>query len=166
MAGITIYQYNEEAKEYHNDRLIRKEAAVKNHMKYVLRNTTWEEKTERVSLIFRDAIFELAAIHNLKINLYDFEGNLLLSSTSDITETELPKKISPKIIERVLELPASSDNENQSIIERFKVNGEEKQKSYSEIANTKFKPLLILNLEYDIDNKWLEISEINQTKTV
>lgn len=150
MGGITIYQYREEAKDYHKDRLQRKENAVKDHIKYVLRNTTWEEKTARVPLIFKDAIFELSAIHNLKINLYDLEGELLLSSVSDLAENSVSAHIDSNTLDEISSLVSG-----ESVVKDV-VGNKKKQKSYSEIANTKFKPLFILNLEYDVNNNWLD----------
>ena len=86
IAAVTIYQNNEEAKDYHKERLERKEAAIKEHIDFVLngRQNTYEVKTENIPLIFKDIIFEIDAIHNLQINLYDLEGQLLKSSKRSI----------------------------------------------------------------------------------
>ncbi len=46
IAAVTIYQYNEEAQDYHRDRLERKEDNIKRHIDFVIRETTWEVKTE------------------------------------------------------------------------------------------------------------------------
>lgn len=155
MAGITIFQYNEEAKEYHNDRLERKEAAVLNQIRYVLRNTTYEVKTDNVHLIFKDAIFELAAIHNLSVNFYDFDGFLLVSSMEDIKGVQTKKKISLDVLSVV------ANTLDKRYVEKFQENGESKQSAYKEITDTNEKPLAILNLEYDVNNEWLN-SELEE----
>ena len=149
MASITIYQYREEAEDYHNDRLERKEKAVKDHIKYVLRNTTYEVKTDKLHLIFKDAIFELSAIHNLQINLFDFQGNLLISSSTDITEEEAVKKISSDIVEAI------ENTLEKHYIEKFEDNNIQYQSSYTVIDDTQFKPLAILNLPYIENNDLL-----------
>ena len=38
IALVTIYQYNEEAQDYHRERLERKESAIKEHIDFVLRD--------------------------------------------------------------------------------------------------------------------------------
>jgi two-component system nitrogen regulation sensor histidine kinase NtrY len=39
IAAVSIYQFKKEAKDYHQDRLERKEAAIKQHINYILANT-------------------------------------------------------------------------------------------------------------------------------
>ena len=41
MASISIIQFKNEAKEYHQERLERKETAIKEHINYVLSTTTY-----------------------------------------------------------------------------------------------------------------------------
>jgi len=41
MASISIYQFKQEAKEYHKQRLERKESAIRDHIYYVIENTTY-----------------------------------------------------------------------------------------------------------------------------
>lgn len=80
IASVSIYQFRKEAREYHQERLERKENAIVEHINYVLQNTTYPLITEKMPLIFKDKIFELADIHGLEINMYDLEGNSLISS--------------------------------------------------------------------------------------
>lgn len=155
MASITIYQYREEAEDYHNDRLERKEKAVKDHIKYVLRNTTYEVKTDKLHLIFKDAIFELSAIHNLQINIFDFQGNLLVSSSTDITDKEVVEKIPEDIV------GAIENTLEKHYIEKFEDNDIQYQSSYTVIDDTQFKPLAILNLPY-IENNDLLNKELKE----
>lgn len=44
LASISIIQFKNEAKEYHQERLERKENAVKEHINYVLSTTTYPLK--------------------------------------------------------------------------------------------------------------------------
>ena len=79
IAAVTIYQYNEEAKDYHRERLARKEHHIRESINYAIKETTYPVTTENIPLIFRDEIYEITAIHGLEINLYDLNGNLLKS---------------------------------------------------------------------------------------
>src|SRR4051812_7304031 len=80
IAAVSIYQFKKEAKDYHQDRLERKELAIKAHINYILANTTYPLNTENLPLIFRERVHELANIHGMEINIYDLNGHLLKSS--------------------------------------------------------------------------------------
>ena len=40
LSVLTVMQYREEAKDYHRERLLRKEQNIKQHINYVLKNTS------------------------------------------------------------------------------------------------------------------------------
>ena len=52
IAAVSIYQFRKEAREYHQDRLERKEAAITEHINYVLQTNTYPLTTENIPLIF------------------------------------------------------------------------------------------------------------------
>ena len=80
IAGVTIYQYNEQSKDYHKQRLERKEAQILSSINYVLHKTTYPRETQYLDLIFKDEIYAIA--NNLKVdfNLYDLDGALIKKS--------------------------------------------------------------------------------------
>ena len=82
LASISVIQFKNEAKMYHQERLDRKEDAIKENIDYVLSNTTYPLSPQNLSLIFKDKIHELSDIHNLEINIYSLDGKLLKSSKS------------------------------------------------------------------------------------
>jgi hypothetical protein len=104
LASISIIQFKNEAKEYHQERLERKENAVREHINYVLSTTTYPLTTENLDLIFKDKIHELAHIHNIEINIYSLEGELLKSSKESFSVD----KVSPPIPKYILKLVRSS----------------------------------------------------------
>lgn len=73
LSVLTGIQYKEEAEDYHRERLLRKEANIKENINYVLKNTTYPVETDMIPLIFKTKIYEIKDIHNLEIHLYDFE---------------------------------------------------------------------------------------------
>ena len=85
MASISIIQFKNEAKDYHQERLDRKEFAIKEHINYVLANTTYPLTEKNLPFIFKDKIHELADIHNLEINIYGLNGKLLKSSKASFS---------------------------------------------------------------------------------
>lgn len=155
VAIVSIYQYKKEAKEYHQDRLERKENSIKEHISYVMANTTYPLTTENLPDIFKDRIHELANIHGTEINIYDLNGHLLKSSKAAFSVDTINQDISPNILriirstaeKRFVDLKTTADNK------KFR-------SSYSYIKDTKFKPLGILNLPYMEDDGYYE-KEIN-----
>ncbi|WP_417876119.1 sensor histidine kinase [Winogradskyella sediminis] len=154
IAAVTIYQYSEEAKEYHSERLERKEKAIKQSINFVIRETTYPVTTENIPLIFKDEIFEIDAIHNLQINLYDLDGQLLKSSKRTIQRDSSDLCLDAEILNTL-----SNTLEHRYVLKN-KVAGQTFQSSYSYIMDEKFKTLGILNLPYlendDFFNKELK----------
>ena len=154
IAGVTIYQYNEEAQAYHRDRLERKEENIKRHIDFIIRETTWEVKTEKIRLIFREEIYKIADIHQLQINIFDLEGSLLKSSKSSIEGDSISICLSPDI------LNALSNTGEHRYVEKTILNKQNFQSSYTYITDKKFKPIAILNLHY-LENDDLLNKELN-----
>ncbi len=146
MASISIIQFKNEAKEYHQERLERKESAIKEHINYVLSTTTYPLTTKNLPFIFKDKIHELAQIHNLEINIYSLTGALLKSSKASFSIDT----ISPPIPKYILKLVQSSIEKRYVDIKN--IDGIKNRSSYSQIKDEKFKPLGILNLPYVEDD--------------
>ena len=154
IAAVTIYQYNEEAKDYHKERLERKEKAIRRSINFAIRETTYPVTTKNIPLIFKDEIFDIDAIHNLQINLYDLDGQLLKSSKRTIQRDTTEMCLNANILNEL-----SNTIEHRYVIKN-KENGQTFQSSYSYITDEKFKNLAILNLPYlendDFLNKELQ----------
>ena len=150
MASISIIQFKNEARQYHQERLEHKETAIKEHINYVLSNTTYPLTTKNLSWIFKDKIHELAQIHNLEINIYDLNGNLLKSSKSSFSIDS----VSPPIPKFIIKLVQSSIGKRYVDIKN--IDGVKNRSSYSQIKDEKFKPLGILNLPYVEDDGFYE----------
>lgn len=141
IAGVTIYQYRDEAKKYQKDKRERKLNSIEASINYQIENTTYPVDTKHIPLIFKDKIYEISHIHNLRINLYDLEGHLLKSSKATFfrqqDRTDIPQKI-------LFSLKNSA--ENHFVIQRVDKDGKKYQSAYAYITDTHFKPLAILNL--------------------
>ncbi|WP_369998893.1 ATP-binding protein [Winogradskyella sp.] len=142
IAAVTIYQYNEEAKDYHRERLERKEKAIRKNIEFVIKETTYPVTTENIPLIFKDEIFDIDAIHSLQINLYDLEGQLLKSSKRTIQQD------STEICLKADVLNALANTAEHRYVVKNEKNGQTFQSSYTYITDSKFKTLAILNLPY------------------
>ena len=150
IAAVSIYQFRKEAREYHQDRLERKESAISEHINYVLQTTTYPLTTENIPLIFKEKIFELADIHSMEINFFDLKGKLLISSKAIFKLDKDKPKINPstlKIIQSSLD---------KRYMEFSVVDDQTFRSSYSYLKDTKFKPLAILNLPYEENTEFYD----------
>ena len=146
MASISIYQFKKEAKDYHQERLERKENAIKEHINYILSTTTYPLSEENLPLIFKDKIHELSDIHSLQINIYSLKGKLLKSSKASFS-IDTP---APPIPGYILRLVASSIDKRYVDIKT--IDEKKYRSSFSVIKDLRFKPLGILNLPYIEDD--------------
>ncbi len=155
MAAMAIYQYHQEAEDYHKDRLKRKEKTVKDQIAYQLKTKTdYPVKQTNVSLIFKENnfIYELSDVHNLEIKLYDLKGNFLItsnaSSIKDSTNID-PEKLSDKILSKI------NESINKRFIDESHKKGENVTSSFSYITDGQYKPIAILELPYIQDNQFI-----------
>lgn len=145
---VTIYQYDEQTKDYNVQRFGRKESATKHNIEIELkRRTTYPVTTQNLSKIFQDRIYEIANVHNLTISMYDMNGKLLKSSIpysfEAVDETPLSRDI-------VVEL---ANNSNYRILKTRKVGGISYQSSYTYINDPRFKRIGILELKIAQNNE-------------
>ncbi|MCF7559676.1 ATP-binding protein [Sabulilitoribacter multivorans] len=152
ISAVAIYQYKEQSEDYHRGRLERKEENIQTHLKRVLngRQNTWEVKTENIPLIFKEEIYNIADIHKLQINLYDLEGNLLISSKAGLQNYAAEKCLTPTV------LNAITNTAIHRYVDKHQENGEIFQSSYTIITDQKSKALAILNLPYLEKDDFLE----------
>lgn len=149
IAIVTIYQYREEAKDYHHDRLLRKELAITKYIDYVLKNTTYPVETNEISSIFKNKIYEIKDINRLDISFYDLEGKLLKSSKASFLRDTSQAKL-PRYILNTLE-----NSSDKRFLKSFEEEGQKYQSSYSYITDASFKPLAILHIPYIQDDEFI-----------
>jgi nitrogen fixation/metabolism regulation signal transduction histidine kinase len=155
IAAVTIYQYNEEAKDYHKERLERKERAIRSSINFAIKETTYPVNTENIPLIFKKEIYDIAAIHNLQINLYDLDGQLLKTSKGVIQKDTTFNCLDAEILNIL-----SHTAEHRYVVKNEE-NGQTFLSSYAYITDPKFKNLAILNLPYLENDDFLN-RELNE----
>ena len=148
---VTIYQYDEQTKDYNIQRFERKEATTKETIELELKNkTTYPVNTGNLSKIFQERIYEISSINKLNISFYDLQGNLLKSSTASAFEKVDSKPISENVL---IEL---ANNSNHKILKTRVEKGIGYQSSFSFIHDPKFKRIGILELQFTQDNSEIE----------
>lgn len=144
IAGITIFHYKQEAKEYHRDRLERKEEAIRENIRFVIESTTYEVNAENIPLILleRQKIHEISQVHNMPINIYSLDGRLILRSNQSFFRDTSDIFLDEVIIEKL------NSSSSKRAVRHTQKGGERYQSSYTYITDNKFMPLAILNLPY------------------
>jgi signal transduction histidine kinase len=148
IAGITVYQYREQSRDYHDDRLERKEEQIKQSISYTLKKTTYPPTTDNLEYIFKDEIYEIADVQNVNFNIYDLEGQLIKSSRPKFESDSLSNCLSAEVLNN---LAISAKKRH---VEENSAAGDKYQASYTYITDGKFKPIGILNLPYFEDNSF------------
>jgi nitrogen fixation/metabolism regulation signal transduction histidine kinase len=148
---VTLYQYDEQTKDYNIQRFERKEAITIQTIELELKNkTTYPVNTENLPKIFKERIYEISSINKLNISIYDLQGTLLKSSIASAFE-----KINFETIPEN-DLKELRQNSNHRILINRQENGVGYQSSYSYINDPKFKRIGILELQFTQDNSEIE----------
>jgi signal transduction histidine kinase len=148
IAAITIFQYRDQARDYHQDRLERKEEQVQQSINYALLETTYPVSAENLVHIFRDEIYRIADVQNVNFNIYDLEGALIKSSRPQMTVDSISMCLDPEVLNRLAASP------ERRYVEDNTAAGDKYQASYTYILDPKFKKIGILNLPYFEDNSF------------
>jgi len=155
IAAVTIYQYSEQSKDYHNQRLERKEAQLLSSINYVIRSTTWPRETEYLDLIFKDKIYEIADNLKVEFNIYDLGGSLVKSSKPSFENDTLVTCMPADILNNLM------NSVDKRYVETNEILGGHYRTSYMVFTDFKSKPLGILNVPYYEDDSFND-DELNE----
>jgi nitrogen fixation/metabolism regulation signal transduction histidine kinase len=148
---VTVYQYDEQTKDYNIQRFERKESITKETIELELKNkTSYPVSTQNLPKIFQDRIYEISSINKLNITLYDLEGRLLKTSLGNAFERIDKEPISNAVISEL------AQNSNHRILKTSEKDGTSFQSSYSYINDPRFKRIGILEVQFTQDNSEIE----------
>ncbi len=149
IAGVTIYQYNEQTIDYNISRFGRKEQSVLSSIDFELKRETREPlTTENLTKIFQHRIYEISTTHKLNISIFDLEGNLLITSNT-INSFDVAKEkqvLSAQVLEDLETFPS------HRVFSNVVVNSISNETSYTYITDLKFKRIGVLELKFSQDN--------------
>lgn len=138
IAAITIIQFDKQSKEYHEQRLERKE----NHLILNLNYFLSESKMESLDSIPQNKINEITNIHEIPFELYSMQGGLLKSSIAG-SRNSFENLLSPKILTFFQE-------ENETRYVEDSRESKYSKSSYNLIYNKEI-PVGIIHMPYYID---------------
>ena len=144
---VTVYQYDEQTKDYNIQRFERKESITKETIELELKNKTiYPVNSVNLPRIFQDRIYEISSINKLNISLFDLDGKLLKTSLESAFEKTDMKPLSKEVISKL------AQNSNHRILKTAQEDGISFQSSYSYINDPKFKRIGILEVQFTQDN--------------
>lgn len=148
IAGVTIYQYREQSRDYHENRLERKEQQILQSISYVLKETSYPVTTEYLEPIFQEEIYKIADVQNVNFNIYDLEGGLIKSSKRTFELDSISNCLDAEVLNNL------KMTSTKRYVEKKTAAGDNYQASYTYINDAKFKPIGIMNLPYFEDNSF------------
>lgn len=149
IGAVTVLQYGEQAKDYHRDRLIRKEAQVQQRIRYELQETSYPRTAEYLEYIFADEIYRIAEVLNVDFDIYDLQGELILSSRRGLLGDSIPNCLDVALLDGL-----EADPEHRVVIPRKSDQGGSYLSSYFYLSDLQFKPMGIINVPYYEDNSF------------
>lgn len=155
LTGLTAYyHYKKQNEEYHEKRLERKESAVQASMEYFLNQQGGYIHPDSVVSTFSRMICVLSDIHNLPINMYNLDGELIISSNPSFQEEKrLPETIEYTILKQL------ATGNTRAVIDKHK--GEEEYfLAYWYFLDEKDRPIAIINVPY-FDTERIQPEELN-----
>ncbi|GGG94026.1 two-component sensor histidine kinase [Polaribacter pacificus] len=148
IVGVTIYQYDEERKEYNKERFSRKEEAVISNFDFELKRQGLDSiTTPKLVEVFQERIYEISSVHNLDITIFDLDGNLLKTSNTLNSFSNAPKTVlSQQILDDLETFPS------HRVFSSVEMGNISNETSYNYITDLKFKSIAVIELKFSQDN--------------
>ena len=138
---VTIWFFTSQNREYHQERLERKERAIKTEMAYFSKEVELQEDLDVVIKEFEEELLRLATVHQLEINVFNTSGEMLVAARPDSIHSEYIDK----------RVPESAIEELNSL-DRIIIPEEEEERKYlsdyTNLYNRNGERIAILNIPY------------------
>lgn len=137
---VSFWHFSQERKEYHSDRLVRKEGAIEAHIAHELeRRIPQGIQADSLPKILSDELCHIAAIHRMDLALYTLDGEMAISSNPTLLyDSILPLTLSPEVL---------ATRKSKKWV-AWPVDSGEVMAQVTEITNSAGDPLAIMVLPY------------------
>ncbi|MEZ4720847.1 MAG: ATP-binding protein [Flavobacteriales bacterium] len=142
IGAVTISYFKAENTKYHQERLARKERAIKTEMQYFSKEVSLQENMDVVIKEFEEEVLRLATVHNMEINVFNTRGDMLVSAKPDSLHSEyINRRVPPIALEQLsmtdrIVLPETKDEHDYL-------------SDYTLLRNANGDRIAILNLPYE-----------------
>lgn len=146
IGAVTIWFFNAQNEKYHEERLQRKERAIKTEMGYFTREVEIQGSADIVIKEFEEEVLRLATIHNLEINVFNNVGEMMVSAR--------PESIHSEYTDKKVPLSAFEELEHINRVVIPETEGTHNYLSdYANLKNAKGERIGILNIPYVQDEE-------------
>jgi two-component system nitrogen regulation sensor histidine kinase NtrY len=105
IGGVTVWFFAEQNQAYHQERLERKERAIKTDMAYFSKEVQVQEDQDIVVKEFEQELLRLATVHQLEINIFNTQGEMLVAAKPDSIHSDyFDKRVPVPALEELQEL--------------------------------------------------------------
>ena len=136
----TIIFFNNQNKSYHSKRLLRKEKTIVMSLEYFFKDLDQLEKMDFVLKEFDDKIRELSDVNKIEINVFNLNGNILMSSKYDYSD---PNYYTLKMDSSVLKKLNATKKRQVQNLNNSSIN------TFAFLKNNFGENLVIINIPYD-----------------
>jgi two-component system, NtrC family, nitrogen regulation sensor histidine kinase NtrY len=88
IGAVTVFFFHSQNEQYHQERLARKERAIKTEMAYFSQEEEMQKGLDIVIKEFEEEVIRQSAVHNLEINIYDTRGYMIVSARPEGLHSE------------------------------------------------------------------------------
>lgn len=138
---VTIWFFSKQNEEYHRERLQRKERTIKTEMEFFSKEVELQEARDVVVREFEEELLKLASAHRLEINVFNTNGEMLVSARPDSIHSEY---IHRRVPETTLE---ELESFNRIIIPE-REEGRDYLSDYTNLYNDEGERIAILHIPY------------------
>ncbi|GAB4376751.1 MAG: HAMP domain-containing sensor histidine kinase [Salibacteraceae bacterium] len=153
IGAVTIFFFTAQNEQYHRDRLERKERAIKTEMAYFSQEVELQDDADVVVKEFEEEVRRLSIVHNMEVNVFNTQGDLLITARPDTNNAHFILRTVPATILDSLRV------KDRLVI--HETDGDRPFMSdYTVLRNAKGEPIAILNLPY------IEDESLNQADLI
>lgn len=99
---VTVIFFKAQNDKYHQERLARKERAIKTEMMYFSKEVEVQENMDIVVKEFEQEVIRLATVHNMEVSVYNTHGDVLVSAKPDTIDSRfIDKRVPPAAMEQL-----------------------------------------------------------------
>ena len=144
IGAVTVFFFQSQNEIYHQERLARKERAIKTEMTYFSKEVELQHGQDVVVKEFEQEVLRLSDVHNLEINIYNINGEMLVSARpGEIHSEYIDRKVPQSALDRL-------EFQNRVVLQESRDN-HSYLSDYTLLKNASGSSIAILNLPYKQD---------------
>ncbi len=144
IGAVTIFYFHVQNDNYHQERLARKERAIKTEMNYFSREVEIQQGKDIVIKEFEEEVLRLSEVHSMGMHIYNTSGQMLVSARpGEIHSEYMARRVPPNALEQL--------KVNDRVVIPEQRDSHSYLSDYTILKNAKGNPIAILHLPYRQD---------------